>query len=53
MKKKIKIYKDDEYAPGKECFKCKTKKLVFYNRSFDIFTCSKCLNEFEQEMKNR
>ncbi|MEG2289068.1 MAG: hypothetical protein RSA29_04500 [Clostridium sp.] len=51
--KNIKIYKNDEYALGKECFDCKTKDSVFYNKRFDIFTCSICLRKLEEEFENR
>lgn len=50
---KMKIYKDDEYALGKKCFKCKSEEFVFYNKKWDIFTCSDCLHEFEQERDRR
>lgn len=50
---KEKIYKDGEYAPEKECFKCKTKGGVFYDKKFDVFTHSECLHEFEESFDKK
>lgn len=44
----MKIYKDGEYAKGKECVGCKTKDGVFYDKASDFFICAKCLNKLQQ-----
>ncbi|MDW7669432.1 MAG: hypothetical protein SCJ93_11455 [Bacillota bacterium] len=41
----MKIYKDGEYAKKKRCALCGTKAGVFYDKSSDLFLCSRCLHE--------
>lgn len=49
----MKIYKDGEYTIEKPCKKCNTKTGVFYDKKSDLFLCSKCLYELEEQSNER
>jgi hypothetical protein len=53
VKVKTKIYEDGEWTTQEECFRCKGTKGVFYDKSYDVFTHTSCLREFEEECNGR